>query len=423
MDNYIARQPILGNNGNVVGYELLYYQDSGITFHAHDSNTAQAIVQFFNQLDEASFLDGKDAFLTFTPNLLMQNIPRVFDPQKLVIQIEDNVLIHPVARMMLQRYKKQGYRLALIGFQFNSRYMDILPMMDILRINFKNITSDNLDTYRSVANEFKLKLAAYNVDDLDTRSVAEKAGVDYIQGKAVAEIAKAKAQKTPQHLKSNFFNLMAAVTREQPDLDEIAHLISMDVTLTFSLLKMVNSSYFSLPNRVKDIKQALTILGLGQLRQWIYLLSFGGDNEVTDELIKTSFQRAIFCQNLSENISEFPLAFSEAYMLGMFSILDQLLDVPMQDALSSLPISEDLKKGLISQEGACGTMYLLTIAYEQGEWHKVNKYAEELNLPLDIIAQQYLEAISYVNHTWNNLMEPFDSNNPAPTNMPPLRHK
>ena len=343
MDNYIARQPILGSNGNVIGYELLYYQDSGLTFHAHDSNTAQAIVQFFNQLDESSFLDDKEAFLTFTPNLLMQNIPRVFDPRKLVIQIEDNVLIHPVARMMLQRYKKQGYRLSLIGFQFNSRYMDILPMMDILRINFKNITQEQMDTYRSVASEFNLKLAAYNVDDLDTRALAEKCGVDYIQGKAVAEIARARAQKTPQHLKTNFFHLMAAVTREEPDLDEIAQLISMDVTLTFSLLKMVNSSYFSLPNRVKDIKQALTILGLGQLRQWIYLLSFGGEDDITDELIKVSFQRAIFCQNLSENISNFPLAFSEAYMLGMFSILDQLLDVPMEDALASLPISDALK--------------------------------------------------------------------------------
>ena len=417
MDNYIARQPILGSNGNVIGYELLYYQDSGLTFHAHDSNTAQAIVQFFNQLDESSFLDDKEAFLTFTPNLLMQNIPRVFDPRKLVIQIEDNVLIHPVARMMLQRYKKQGYRLSLIGFQFNSRYMDILPMMAILRINFKNITQEQMDTYRSVASEFNLKLAAYNVDDLDTRALAEKCGVDYIQGKAVAEIARARAQKTPQHLKTNFFHLMAAVTREEPDLDEIAQLISMDVTLTFSLLKMVNSSYFSLPNRVKDIKQALTILGLGQLRQWIYLLSFGGEDDITDELIKVSFQRAIFCQNLSENISNFPLAFSEAYMLGMFSILDQLLDVPMEDALASLPISDALKNGLTKQEGPCGAMYLLTLAYEQGEWHKVNKYAEELQLPLSIIAQQYLEAVSYVNVTWNNLMEPFDSTNP-PMPMP-----
>ena len=409
MDNYIARQPIVGRNGNVVAYELLYYQDSSTTYNAHDANTAQAIVQFFNQLDESSFLDGKEAFLTFTPNLLMQNIPRVFDYNKLVIQIEDNVLIHPVARMMLQRYKKQGYRLALVGFQFNSRYMDILPMIDILRINFENITQEQLDTLRSVAAEFNLKLAAYHVDTVEARELAEKCEFHYIQGKAVAEIARARAQKTPQHLKTNFFRLMAAITREEPELDEIAEIISTDVTLTFSLLKMVNSSYFSIPNRVKDIKQALTILGLGQLRQWIYLLSFGGEDELTDELIKVSFQRAIFCQNLSQTVPNFPLAFSEAYMLGMFSILDQLLDVPMEDALASLPISDELKNGLIHQEGECGFMYLLAVAYEEGEWHKVNKYAKELQIPLDIIAQQYLEAVSYVNVTWNNLMEPFEN--------------
>ncbi len=411
MENYIARQPIVGSSGSIVAYELLYYQEAGNAFNAHDANTAKAIVQFFNQLDEASFLEGKEAFLTFTPNLLMQNIPRVFDPSKLVIQIEDSVLVHPVARMMLQRYKKQGYRLALVGFQFNSRYMDVLSMVDLLRINLENITQEQLDTFRSVAAEFNLKLIAYNVDTTELRELAESAGFDYIQGKAVAEVARAKAQKTPQHLKANFFRLMAAVTREEPDLDEISQLIGTDVTLTFSLLKMVNSSYFALPNRVKEIKQALTILGLGQLRQWIYLLSFGGEDDLTDELIKVSFQRAVFCQNLSQSVPNFPLAFSESYMLGMFSILDQLLDVPMEDALSSLPISDELKRGLISHDGLCGAMYLLTIAYEQGEWGQVNRYAEQLQLPLNVIGQQYLEAVCYVNDTWSNLTEPFESSN------------
>ena len=94
MDNCIARQPIIGKDGKIAAYELLYFQNSQTVDSPHDFHTAQAIVQFFNQLDESSFLDGRDAFLSFTPNLLMQNIPRVFDPHKLVIQVEDSVLVH-----------------------------------------------------------------------------------------------------------------------------------------------------------------------------------------------------------------------------------------------------------------------------------------------------------------------------------------
>ena len=219
MDNCIARQPIIGKDGKIAAYELLYFQNSQTVDSPHDFHTAQAIVQFFNQLDESSFLDGRDAFLSFTPNLLMQNIPRVFDPHKLVIQVEDSVLVHPVARMMLQRYKKQGYRLSLSGFQFNSRYMNILSLIDILKINFDGISQKKLDTYLSVAKEFNLKLAAYHIDTPEARALAESNHFDYLQGTNVADIAQSKAQKNPKHLQSNFFRLMAAATREEPDLE------------------------------------------------------------------------------------------------------------------------------------------------------------------------------------------------------------
>ena len=431
MDNYIARQPILSKSGYIAAYELFYHQEhtsppvhetsqksdsiirdvisSPAFADPNDLQTAKAIVQFFNQLDESSFLDGREAFLTFTPNLLMQNIPRVFDPRKLVIQVEENVLVHPVARMMLPRYKKQGYRLSLSSFQFNSRFMNILTMIDILKINFQGITQKKLETLISIAREFNLKLAAYHVDTPQARELAQKYDFDYLQGKCIADTTQSKKQKNPEYLQSNFFQLMAAVSKDEPELQEIAELISLDVTLTFSLLKMVNSAYFALPNRVKDTRQALTILGLGQLRQWIYLLSFGGEGAVADEIIKLSFQRGVLFQALVQEMQNFPLANCEAYMMGMFSTLDRLLNVPLEDALKSLPVSEELKLGLTEQTGPAGTLYLLNLAYEQGEWHRAQIYAAELGITMDLMSTKYLEAVDYVNHTWNSLTEPFDT--------------
>lgn len=409
MDNYIARQPIMDGSGTITAYELLYHQDSASASNPRDARAAQTIIQFFNQIDEDSFLDGKDAFLTFPPTLLMQNVPRVFSPDKLVIQIEDDVLVHPVARMIIQRYKRQGYRLAIMGFQFNSRFMNMLGFVDILKINFADFQEDKFSTYLSIAKEFGLKLAAYNVNTPQAREWATKQGFDYIQGSEVAAITQSRPQKALEHLQANFFQLMAAVTREEPDLDEIAELIRMDVTLTFSLLKLVNSSYFALPNRVKDVKQALTILGLGQLRQWIYLLSFNGDESSAAELIKLSFQRAVFCQELVELAPDFPITAGEGYMLGMFSTLDQLLGVSLEKALSQLPISDMIKEALISKTGPCSTIYELSLAYEQGQWNSVSRLAGELNIPLDAIAQKYLQAVDYVTVTWANIISPFDA--------------
>lgn len=407
METYITRQPIMDKNQKVVAYELLYQQDSSSLYNQRDTRAATAIAEFFNNLDSANFLEGKDAFLTFPPNLLMQNIPRIFDEKKLVIQLEDNVLVHPVANMIIQRYKKQGYRLALTNFEFNNRYLSMMPLIDILKIDFANRSGDDIRNQLSICKKFGIQSAAFNVNTPEARESALSLGCDYFQGLDIADMVKTKTHRM-DHLQSNFFRLMVAITKDEPDLDEISSIISVDVTLAFSLMKMVNSSYFALPNKVKDIKQALTILGLGQLKQWIYLLSFNADGGIQDELIKTSFLRAIFCQDLAELAPGFPLSWSDAYLLGMFSTLGALLEVPIEDALAELPITQAIKDGLAQGEGAAGDLIHLCMCYEHGEWSRMAKYAERLEIPVTAIAQKYFEAVGLVNDTWDELTKPFE---------------
>ena len=116
METYIVRQPILDRSKQVIAYEILYKEDESSLFQQRDSRVANAIEEFLTELSSESFLGGKAAFLTFTPNLLMKNIPKMFSPDRLVIQIEDNSIIHPVAQKMIYRYKKQGYKLAIRDF-------------------------------------------------------------------------------------------------------------------------------------------------------------------------------------------------------------------------------------------------------------------------------------------------------------------
>jgi len=232
-------------------------------------------------------------------------------------------------------------------------------------------------------------------------------GCDFFQGNSVANMVSSKV-KQMDYLESNFFRLMVSITKDEPDMAEIASIIELDVTLTYSLLKMVNSAYFALADRVKDVQQALTILGLGQLKQWVYLLSFNSDSGgMSDELIKVSFQRANFSMELGSLVKGFPLSRSESYLMGMFSTLGILLDVDLINALNQLPVSEDMKTGLISGEGLPGDLYNLVVCYEKGEWNKMNRYAERLEIPVSLIGQKYFEVIEYVNEMWNELMRPF----------------
>lgn len=405
METYIVRQPVLNKIQKLTAYELVYFQDASALYNQRDAHVANTIVAFFAGVDAGSFFEGKDCFLTFTPNLLMKDIPHIFDVKKLVIQIEENILINPDAKAILRRYKKDGYRIAALGFEFNKRYLDLLPDIDIIKIDFSVPNRERIGTLCTLAKTFGKMIAAYGINSTESKDLSVLYGCDYMQGQSVSEMITTKVHKM-DHLQSNFFRLIAAITTEIPEFDEIAKIISMDVTLAFSLLKMVNSAYFALPNKVSSVKQALTILGLGQLKQWLYLLSFSDDGGVTDQLIKLSFLRAVFCQEVSQFIENFPISRPEAYLLGMFSTLGLLLEVPVENAVEALPLSTELKRGIVGNEGHCADLLKLCNLYEKGSWGKVSSIIKDLGLPEDIVKSKYMEAIEYVNDIWSELSVP-----------------
>ena len=179
------------------------------------------------------------------------------------------------------------------------------------------------------------------------------------------------------------------------------------MTLAFSLMKLVNSAYFALRNRVKSIQQALIILGLGQLKQWIYLLSFRKEHGgLQDELIKISFLRANFCMELAELVPNLPISPSEAYLMGMFSTLGTLMEVPLERALEELPLSHEVKQALITGEGVCGDLYHLVLSYERADWNALADLAQKLQIPENRLTQVYFECVEYVNQIWNELQRP-----------------
>jgi EAL and modified HD-GYP domain-containing signal transduction protein len=148
----------------------------------------------------------------------------------------------------------------------------------------------------------------------------------------------------------------------------------------------------------------MVVLGVNQLLQWIYLLSFRRDENAPEEFIKLSFMRGQFCAELFDHAHDMPIVKSEAYLLGMFSTMDYILNVPMEEALRHLAISDDIKVALLTQEGRCGVLYKMVLAYERGDWSVINECAETLGMPTDIITERYFECLEAVNSIWNGLM-------------------
>lgn len=406
MATNVVRQSIMGKDKSLLGYELIYEDSDGGLFNRADSKAASTIEDFLTQLDSAKFVDGEIAFITFTPNLLLRGIPRIFKPGRLVIQIGDSTVVHPDTAKQIEDLRKIGYSVAVNDFEFSPRYLSLLDDVDYIKLNMHN-ADESTSNIVNIGRSFNKKVIATGVDTKELYELALKSGCEYFQGTVVANAMSSPVARL-DHLQSNFFQLMIAVTRDEPDVDEIASIISRDVTLAFSVIKMVNSAYFALRNRVRSVKQALVVLGLGQLKQWAYLLSFHeSDDEMSAEMIKTSFLRANFCQELSACAHKVNIAKSDAYLMGMFSTLGLLLEVPLEEALKELPIVDEVRDALLNGTGEYAPLYNLVLAYEKADWQGVSKCAEEIGISSNLVSQKYFECVEYVNNIWNSLLHPF----------------
>ncbi len=411
---YIVRQPIKDAAGGIIGNEILYHGANQA--FSSDSSTSSAefaaantIYNFLTQ-NSPKVLKGTLNFMTFTTMLLMKKTPRLFDKADLVIQIDDAVIIHPLSMHLVQQYVREGYRVAVNEFQFTPRYLSLLDDIHFIKINGKSSSEITIRNTVEVAHSMNIKCIVTHIDDEKLYQRAVALGADGLEGPYVADKLTTKAHSSA-YIQSNFFQLMVAVTKDEPNVEEIEQLIAADASLTYGLLKMVNSAYFALRYRATTITQAIMTLGLGQLKQWIYLLSASNaENEVdsgSEEFLKRSFLRANFCSELMNYAKNMPISKSEGYLMGMFSTLNYLIDAPMEEILAEVPVADEIKNALLKHEGRCGKLYDLVLSYEAADWERITVLAEELGIQDNMITSVYFICMENVNTLWEQLTNPY----------------
>jgi len=424
---YIVRRPVKDADSQVIGYEILYHgenqayggDDAGGS-RSSEFAAADTIYNFLTQ-NSGKSLKGTLNFMTFTTTLLMKKVPHLFEREDLVIQIDDSVLINPLAMHFVQQFAKEGYRIAINEFQFAPRYLALINDIDYIKLNFQTMSDVSLHNVIEIAHSMGKKCVATDVDDEVVYKKALDMGVDALEGTYVADKMATKAHTTG-YLQSNFFRLMVAVTRDEPDMEEVERIVSMDATLTYGLLRMSNSVHFAARNRVTTIRQAIMTLGIAQLKQWIYLLSASNAENTVDpaseEFLKKSFLRANFCSELINYTRKVPLARGEAYLMGMFSTLNYLIDAPMEDILAEVPVSDEVRAALLNYEGPCGALYELVLSYERADWNLVNVMAEKLGIPTNLLTSLYFNCMDEANSIWRDMTAGMSGPDPVTPTAP-----
>ncbi|WP_397539891.1 EAL and HDOD domain-containing protein [Rummeliibacillus pycnus] len=407
MEVFIGRQPIFNTLEQVYSYELLYRNGNGKNeFPDIDSDlaTVDVIINSFFSIGFEELANGRPCFINFTENLLMSDIFDQLNPSQVVVEILEDV---PITEKLIRRVKElkaKGYRIALDDFIMQDDvkyYQELFKYTDIIKVDFFISTKEERHQIEErVKKEFPhIALLAEKVETREQYQEAIQIGYKLFQGYFFMQPQIIRGNEIPANL-LQYYRVIALLRMEDPDIDQIAEGIEHDIALSYKLMQLINSSSKRSKSKIRSIKQAILHLGLEDLKKWIYILTFRESQKYNsagtfDELMKTSLCRAKLCgllakYNRKRNTSEY-------FLVGMFSLIDALLQRPMNNILMELPLSDEVVETISGSSSIMQPYLQLTIALERMDIKIVNEIAKDLEINIDDVLE-----ISKAANKWSN---------------------
>jgi len=397
MDVFVARQPIFDVNNKSIAYELLFRNSLENRYAGKDgyNATLEVINNTFFTLGLSNVIAGKKAFINLNENLLQADFITALPPEHVVIEILETVEPDTDLVERCKELKRKGYTLALDDFVFSPKYEELLDLVDIIKVDFTiTIGLERRQIINSVKNK-KIKFLAEKVETKEEYLLAISYGYDYFQGYFFSKPEILIGKDIPIN-KMIYLRLIKELNSKEFDVHKIEKLISKDVSIAYKLLKMINSSAFGIKNKVTSMGLAVAMLGERELIKWLYIIVVRGISlDKPEELVTLSLERAKFCEQLAILSSNKSLAF-EAYITGMLSTMDAILNLPLAKILAELSIGEDIKVALIDQSNTLGTIYKLVKNYEKGKFDEVILLSHELHINEGEVATTYFNVLSWI---------------------------
>ncbi|WP_225435330.1 EAL and HDOD domain-containing protein [Bacillus aerolatus] len=394
---HVARQPIFNRQEQTVAYELLYRNENG--HHPGklvnaDQATIDVLAASLLSIGLEQISGGKQLFINFTKNLLLQDFPDFLTAESIVIEILEDVDANPEVLAACQILKEKGYIIALDDFLLNASNKGLVKYADIIKVDFLNTTKAERRKMKNEMMNNHITWLAEKVEKREHFLEALEEGFDLFQGFFFSKPALMSAKSIPR-FSQNYFTILKEVMQDSPDVKKTARLIEADLTLSYKLLKLLNKTAFIRRGKVKTIHQAIMLIGLEELKKWLFFIMADSSNaKCSEEIIRTSLIRAKTLEQLS--FSYFPdEPSSQFFLLGMFSMIDVLLNEPMAIILRDLPIDGKVKQALLLEEGRLSNMLKLIKEMESGHWTTASRISKQLQIEDRILSESYQEALKW----------------------------
>lgn len=372
-DIYIGRQPIFDRDLEVYAYELLFR--SGSLNQAADANapfdgdraTSQVIVNAFIEIGLDQIVGNRRAFINLTRSFVTAATPLPFPQDRVVLEILED--IEPDAEVLagLRTLAGQGYQMALDDFVFQEDRRALLEVAHIVKIDLMAVPRETLQAEVARLRRHDVRLIAEKVETREDFEQCRELGFDYFQGYFLSRPNIVQGRQLPPN-RLAVLQLLARLQDPQADAGDIERLVAQDVALSYKLLRYINSAFFALPKKIESIRQAVIYLGTRAIRTWVSLLVVAGLDDKPAALVAQAMQRARMCELLAQRARR---PQPDAYFtVGLFSLLEALLDAPLESILDTLPFSDGIRDALLRQEGPYGEALACVIAYERGHFLK-----------------------------------------------------
>lgn len=391
----VARQPILDHAGHIFGYELLYRggAEASGSGPSHDLAGARVLTDAVLGVGLDALTCGLKAFVNLTHHLLIDGAGTLLPPETTVLQLADNMPVTEEVIDTCRRLHDGGYAIALSNFIGGSPAEALLPWTRFVKVNVQQTPSTSWRPLINGLRSRNVRMIAEGVESAEMATAARMSGFQLFQGFYFCKPT--TFAKTPLPARRlAYLNLLAALNRDNLSLEEVENLVKHDLSLSYRVLRSVNSAAFGLHQEVSSIRRALVLLGVAQVRKWASVWSLAGLSEGgTPETVSMALVRARCCELVGESKTG---PDSGAYfLLGMCSLLDVILRQPMKDALADMPLPSSIGGALMGVPNEARAVLDMVIAYEQGSWDEAADAATRAGISGAALPSIYAEALRW----------------------------
>ena len=392
MDAFVARQPIFHKNKKLYAYELLFRTGMSNAFPGVDGETATSslLSSSFFTVGIERISGGRQVFINFTEDLLLRRVPTLFAKNEVVVEILEDVRPTEEVVAACRELAKKGYTLALDDFVFRDNLQPLIDLAKIIKIDFRLTPLPEIAAMIKRLKGGRCHFLAEKIETHEEFVAARDLGFHYFQGYFFSkpEILKNR-EVSPGQLTAA--RLICEVNRHDMEFRQLEELINQDAAISFKLVNYLNSAYFGRVHPVSSIRQAVAFLGERGIRMFVSLIVAGRLAEQTpDELMRLSAIRGKFLAQVAGEVGGNE---GEMFMLGLFSLLDAMLDTPMESLVGRLPLSAEVHDALVGRSGALAPYLQLVEDYERCQWAEVDHRLAELCLDPEKVQTYYLDAV------------------------------